>query len=293
MLLQKDKNNIAKNTILSIMKRVMLMKRFYEYRDEEFNLSHSVSMKPDQAQFSLHTHKQAELYYFVGGAGTFHVEGNAYPLEPGDLLLMQSAEAHYIEVDTTQPYERKVLHFNMDVLAQLDPEGHLLKPLLDREPGNQNRFRPHQFQGGSCEHYFHTMMMDSPDARVSVFAGLIPLLHELCVIRNSAGQEEETRPDTAAYRILRYLNQNIDKPITLEDVCREFYISKSQLCRVFRRCTGVTLKQYMTAKRLVRARQMMEAGMQPTHVYTLCGFTDYSSFYRAYLKRYGVSPGKK
>lgn len=269
------------------------MKQIYSYQDPDFNLSRSLTSRPNQADFRLHTHQQAELYYFVSGSGTFHIEGSAYALAPGDLLLMQSAESHYIELDTTQPYDRMVLHFDMDVLAQLDPGGYLLQPLLDRKPGKQNRYLPHQFAGGSCEHYFRTMMTREPDPRVSVFAGLVPLLHELCAIRSRSGETEASQPDTVEYRILRYLNQNIHKPITLETVCREFYISKSQLCRVFRSCTGVTVKQYLTAKRLVRAKQLLDAGAQPTHVYSQCGFSEYSSFYRAYVKFYGISPGKQ
>jgi AraC-like DNA-binding protein/quercetin dioxygenase-like cupin family protein len=271
----------------------MLVKQFYTYHDADFDLSHSLTYSPDQANFRLHTHQKAELYYFVSGSGIFHIEGSAYQLKPGDMLLMQPAESHYIELDTTQPYERIVLHFNMEALTQVDPGRHLLKPLLDREPGKQNRFLPQQFRGGSCEHYFRTMMNPEPECRVSVLAGVIPLLYELCAIQSSAGQELPTQADTVEYRILRYLNQNIDKPVTLEDVCREFYISKSQLCRVFRNCTGVTVKQYLMAKRLVRAKQLLEAGMLPTHVYSRCGFSEYSSFYRAYVKFFGISPGKK
>lgn len=268
----------------------MLMIRFYQYADNDFNLCHSLTSKPDQAHFALHTHVRAELYYFVKGAGTFHIEGSAYPLESGDLLLMQSTESHYIEVDITQLYERKVLHFNMDVLASLDPEGCLLSPLLSRKPGKQNLYKPCRFRGGSCEHYWNTMMQAEPDPRVSIFAGLIPLLHELCAIQASSSGEESSVPDSVEYQIVRYLNKHIDKQISLNDICQQFYISKSQLCRVFHSCTGVTVKHYMTVKRMVRAKELLDAGHHPTHIYTQCGFNDYSSFYRAYKKYYGISP---
>jgi mannose-6-phosphate isomerase-like protein (cupin superfamily) len=69
----------------------MDMRAFYEYKDEDFELSHSYSRVPDQSRFVLHTHEKAELYYFVSGAGVFHIEGSDYPLQSGDLLLMQRA----------------------------------------------------------------------------------------------------------------------------------------------------------------------------------------------------------
>lgn len=266
------------------------MSAIVQYDDGDFGLSHTLSQVPDPAKFALHTHEKAELYYFIRGHGVFHIEGNSYPLEKGDLLLMQGAESHYIELDKSKPYERMVLHFNLDVLKQLDPQGHLSTPFLDREPGKQNRYRPDQFRGGSCEHYFSTMMRLSPEPRVSIFAGLIPLLCELCQIRDTQDAYSDSSTDPIGYRIMRYLNQNISQRICLDDICREFYISKSQLCRIFRDSTGVTVKQYLNAKRLVKAKQLMDAGQQPTHVYPQCGFNDYSSFYRAYVKYYGTAP---
>ena len=267
----------------------MQMSNYYFYGEPDFNLGHSYTPLPDQSKFILHTHPKAEIYYFVRGAGVFHIEGSAYPLQSGDLLLMQSAESHYIELDKSQPYERKVLHFDLSMLDAVDPKGILRAPFLNREPGKQNLYKPGQFRGGSCEHYFDTMMADFVDPRVSVMAGLIPLLHELCQLQ---GMSEDTS-DPVGYQILRYLNQNLDQQIHLDDICQKFFISKSQLCRVFRDATGVTVKQYMTTKRLVQAKQMIDAGAPPTHVYLECGFNDYSSFYRAYVKYYGIAPTQK
>lgn len=294
MPLSKRKYIIANRAIFCYnASRVITLINYYKYASKEFNLSHTRTERPDQSQFALHTHSTAELYYFVQGSGTFHIEGSAYRLEPGDLLLMQSAESHYIELDTTQPYERKVLHFNMGALAQVDPHGYLLAPFLARTPGKQNLYKPRYFRGGSCAHYWDTMMQAEPDPSVSVFAGLIPLLHELCTIQSVSVHEETSAPDSAEYRIVRYLNENIHAQISLNDICQQFYISKSQLCRVFRSCTGVTVKHYITVKRMVRAKELLDAGQHPTHIYTQCGFNDYSSFYRAYRKYYGISPGKE
>ena len=254
--------------------------------------SHSLTEQPDPNAFRLHTHSQAEIYYFIRGGGIFHIEGSEYPLEPGDLLVMEPAESHYIELDCTQPYERKMIHFDMAILRAVDPEGLLLAPILSRPAGKQNLYKAFQFRGGSPEHYFDAILSGDPAPQVGFFAGLVPLLHELLTIQNRQNQEPELAPDTLAYRILRYLNENLTQPITLQDICREFFISRSQLCRLFREATGVTVKHYLTVKRLVYARQRIEAGEAATHAYLQCGFNDYSSFYRAYVKYFGAAPTK-
>jgi AraC-like DNA-binding protein len=230
-----------------------------------------------------------EVVHLVNGEDVIEIP--AEEAEPGDLLLMQSSEAHFIELDVAEPYERKVLHVDAAVLRSIDPKGVLISPLLDRKPGKQNLFKSHQFRQG-CEHYFDTMMLPGEEPRIHIFAGLIGLLHELVCLRAQEDTQAETAHDTPAYRIIRYLNKNLDKNILLEDICRQFYISKSQLCRVFRASTGTTVRQYLTLKRLIKARQLIEAGVPATHAYLQCGFSDYSSFYRAYTKHFGHAPSK-
>ena len=256
----------------------MLMSALKTLEMEGASGGHSLTERPDPNNFRLHTHARAEIYYFIRGGGIFHIEGSAYPLETGDLLVMQPAESHYIELDCTQPYERKMLHFDLALLRAVDPKGVLLAPILDRPSGKQNLYKAFQFRGGSPEHYFDTMLCGETDSRVSVFAGLVPLLYELRSIRGKQAAEPDLAPDTLAYRILRYLNENLTKPITLQDV--------------FREAAGVTVKHYLTVKRLVYARQRIEAGEPATHAYLQCGFNDYSSFYRAYVKYFGVAPTK-
>lgn len=261
-----------------------------QYSDNDFSLSHTLTEKPDQSQFHLHTHTQVEIYYFVRGSGIFHIEGSAYPLEPGDLLLMQPTESHYIEVDVNQPYERKTIHFDTSVIQSVDPEGSLLSPILDRKLGRQNLYKPYLFRGGSSSHYFDTMFNRDTSPRVSVLIGLVSLLHELCVLKTRLAQEQIVAADIVEYQILQYVNQNITQPITLQDICQKFYISRAQLCRRFRDATGVSLKHYLTVKRLVYARQRIEAGELASHAYLQCGFNDYSCFYRAYVKYFGFPP---
>ena len=112
-------------------------------------------------------------------------------------------------------------------------------------------------------------------------------------IQAQSPEDSGSDADPAAYRIIRYLNKHLEQPITLEDICHRFYISKSQLCRVFRAATGTTVRQYLTIKRLVKARQLIEAGERATHVSLQCGFNDYSSFYRAYSKHFHCAPSEK
>ena len=53
---------------------------------------------------------------------------------------------------------------------------------------------------------------------------------------------------------------------------------------------GTGIYQYIQKKRLLIARQRMAEGQKPVDVYALCGFGDYTAFFRAFRKEYGLSP---
>ena len=98
------------------------------------------------------------------------------------------------------------------------------------------------------------------------------------------------RPNTFENQIIRYINNNLGHPLTLEALCERFYVSRAQFCRRFKKATGTSVGKYITIKRLLLAQQMILDGSKPSNIPSLCGFQDYSTFYRAYTKFFGHSP---
>lgn len=96
--------------------------------------------------------------------------------------------------------------------------------------------------------------------------------------------------DEKIVAILKYLNLHLTEPQSVDRLSRQFYISKYHMMRRFKAETGYTIHGYLTEKRLFLAREKIAAGEPLRQVSEGCGFGDYSSFSRAYKKRFGVSP---
>lgn len=261
----------------------------YSYDNPAFALFHRRDENPKGKDYSMHTHEDVEVYLLLSGHGIFHIEGTAYPLSPGDVLVMRPAESHYIELTAEMPYERVVINFSVDAFAGIDPEGVLTRAIFDREAGKHNQYKAFSFPGGSSLRHWQTMMASQGDPYINLLTGLIALLRDVHDMFYQQDKKEVAK-DLLEYQIVHYINSRIQETITLDQICDQFFISKAQLCRLFRRTTATTVWQYITVKRLVLARQMLEDGESPTKVYNQCGFNDYSTFYRAYLKHYGCPP---
>lgn len=255
----------------------------FQYSDSEIFLSHSYDETPSQKQFYMHTHAHAELYCFLAGKAVFHVEGTAYALEPGDILLMRPGEAHYAQVDDRVPYERICLNFDTGLLRSLDPERQLTGPFYEHKAGKSNHYRPKDDQ---CLQLLRAMT--AQQCRPVILGNLILLLQKLA--EQFRAGEKPADKDTLEYSIIRYINKNLEKPLSLEALCERFFVSRTQLCRLFKQATGTSVGGYISVKRLLRARELLLQGEKPTEVYSPCGYRDYSTFFRAYTKYFGHSP---
>ena len=253
-------------------------------RLEGISIRHDRQEIREYTSFSMHTHATAELYYFIQGRAVFHIEGNSYTLQPGDILLMRPSEAHYVEQDPEVPYERICLHFDTTLFAALDPDNSLMRPYYDREPGKGNLFR---LEGEEIRTFLNHILKASD--RLKAIANLILLLQKVGEAFQK-GNMDGSQPDTLEYRIVHYINQNLSSELSIQELCSRFFISRAQLCRRFKKITGTSVGKYVSAKRLIAAQNLLLQGKRPTEVYATCGYQDYSTFYRAYLQYFGCSP---
>lgn len=266
------------------------MKGYGVYNDNEIQFHYLRTENPNAGTFKVHTHDVCEIYYFLSDHAIFHVEGNEYHLKYGDLLIMQPMEAHYIELEPSMPYERAALHFKRSLFSSFDPEEKLTNLIYQREPGTFNLFRQENFPTSVWQYCLSMMLIPASDRRLQIISCLIPLMNELLKASQNHPDTFHSENNALSAQIIRYINQNLSAPLTLANLCNHFYVSQSQLCRLFKRATGTSVGDYIATKRLLRAQQMLRSGMVPTKVMPECGFNDYSTFYRAYHKYFGVSP---
>lgn len=266
------------------------MSKFFALETENLSMHYSLDLHPDPADFRMHTHSMFELYCFLGGKGDYYVEGTGYPLHRGDILVLNNTEAHYIALDPDVPYERCAVHFNEKFIEKIDPSLVLLSPFTEREPGKHNLFREQDLRDTACSFYLQNLLKRQSNQELQVLTNLYPLLNELKNCADSLRGSSAPPKETQIYQIISYINSHLDTALSLDLICDQFYISKSQLCRDFKAATGSTVWNYISTKRLLLAKKLIETGNSPTKIFNKCGFSDYSVFYRSYQKFFGHPP---
>lgn len=90
--------------------------------------------------------------------------------------------------------------------------------------------------------------------------------------------------------IFLYIRSHLTEDLTLEDLEKEFFVSRYHICREFKRLTGQTPHAYIVKARLDLCRSYIEQGKSIREVYQLGGFGGYNHFFRAFKKEYGMTP---
>lgn len=262
------------------------------YNDAQLMFRHVTDEQPNNDPFYMHIHDQYEIFYFVGGVASFTVETTKFPLIPGTLTIMRPMESHCITILEPQPYERFTVNFSEDLLNAIDPEHTLLSPFHDRPLGERNVYRDSEFTIPPAKLLAAMKTQNSQQgSRVAVMTYFYALLGE--IKKAFDNKKPDAAPPVAkslAVDASDYINAHLFENLSVQTIASQMFVSVSQLNRQFKKATGFSPWDYIIGKRLAAARSLIRNGIPSTHAFAECGFNDYSSFYRLYLKRFGISP---
>jgi AraC-like DNA-binding protein len=90
--------------------------------------------------------------------------------------------------------------------------------------------------------------------------------------------------------VIAYINENFKKNISVSDLADKFHISRSYLMHRFKDVTGGSVHNFITQKRLNLALSMLRDGTPAMEAALVCGFSDYTVFYKSFRKTFGYSP---
>lgn len=118
---------------------------------------------------------------------------------------------------------------------------------------------------------------------------LSALLARMTRRRNVAASGQATPAALAIVRAL--IDDDPAAPVTLADLACASGLSRFQVLRGFVKTTGLTPHAYLVQRRVDAARRMIAQGMPLAETAVASGFADQSHMTRAFVRRYGITPG--
>lgn len=128
----------------------------------------------------------------------------------------------------------------------------------------------------------------NPEEIVNIFTRLKGFLPE----ENSLPEESLSSEAGKFHEILNYINDNLDKKLTLQLISDTFFLNRNYICNLFRKELNCTFSHYLTELRIKKACAFLtHTNSTINEISTKCGFSDEFYFNKVFKKSEGISPG--
>lgn len=268
-------------------RQYMLSKDFEIYYYSDFYLS----------QVKDHMHSYYEFYFFLEGNVSMIIEGKEMPMRQGDIVLIPPKLRHHAVIKGQElPYRRFVFWITEEYcnsLMETSPDyGYLMQHVRVTK---DYIFHNDMVTFNSVQSKVFNLIDEMRSRRFGREAKISLCVSELVLHLNRIVHEQNypksQREEQNLYQGLSdYIEENLEGDLSLESLAKHFFVSKYHIAHVFKDSTGLSIHQYITKKRLAASREAILGGVSITEVYPMFGFGDYSSYFRAFKKEYGVSP---
>ena len=269
------------------------LKRGYLY--EDFRLFHIKDSLGTDVE--MHYHEFFKLLLLLSGTGSYIIEGRRYELRPRDIVLVGQHIPHKPEFASGVLYERYIFFISSDFLNRYSTEDCSLEEIFRNPNGPVYRPSPPMSDklfalvGAAEQELKGNAYGNSVLSRFYLARLLAELGRQRSFSTAAAVAPVRSRGDKML-ELLRYIDAHINEEITIENLAERFYLSQYHMMRRFREEVGVPIHVYISERRLLNARAMIEGGASATEACFASGYGSYSAFARAYKKHFRCSPMK-
>ncbi len=260
----------------------------YQYTKDKWIEKNPVtytSRKTETRDVPAHTHDFVEIVYVLDGYSEHMVNGVSYTLKRGDLLYMGKEVTHaysikkgfsYFNVAIYPEEENCTLTKRIEELEALFPESHGCVHF----PSGTSR---------ELETLLHMLVRECDGNRVLKTEASIAYTE--CFLIHVLRRKTGSASGDVWLEVTKYIEENLDEDLSLVALSKRCFYNASYFSRVFKERYCVTLSEYVTEKRLRKARELLVTTNDSiAQIIKLVGFHNKSFFYKTFQKHYGITP---
>ncbi len=104
-------------------------------------------------------------------------------------------------------------------------------------------------------------------------------------------QYEDGLPKHKLKQAIEYINEHLDRDLSLEEIATKLDMSQFYFCRLFKKSTGLTPHRYLIRQRVEKSKQLLkQTELNINEIAIECGFANPSHFAKWFRQFTGISP---
>lgn len=249
-----------------------------------------------------HSLKMYKLAFVYSGTFTVYVDGKPSRVPKGSMCIVPPDIIQKFTIDYNENNTDAVM---INILVRTSSVKNVLSPILSKKnevsdylnktlvngifPKFMILNSPSEFTFEIAEAFFSELLSsnESETAFCLLNALLFSYLKGDYKTEYSVTNTDRTEP---IYRILNCIQTEF-RTVTLDDLCKRFHYTPSYICRIIKKHTGMTFKEYLSSEKLICACRELSVSDKPINVIAAeSGWQTLEHFYRVFKKKYGVTP---
>lgn len=234
-----------------------------------------------------------ELTVILGGKGKIYTNSQTEYIEvsEGDIYLSFPADIHAIESDGASPLKYSFLSFILD--------GKSFKTKFKKITQDFYESEKRIFRDQNVSLLLEILLSEFLTPAYKQEAMLLHTLNQILIFtcRNFLHQSEKLTPinvsknELLCYSIMRYIDANIFLIKNFSDISDYFNYNYSYLSKVFKQTTKTTILDYLSNKKLERAKILIdERKLSFTKIAEILNYASVYSFSKSFKYHFGISP---
>lgn len=262
------------------------------YLEENYHYFHLRDTAGQERDF--HFHEFDKVVLLISGRVDYCVEDEVYALRPWDVLLVKHHTIHKALIDQSEPYDRIIIYLDRKYFDRAMP-GARLTECFERAGRGRCLLATDDSQREELMRTLQSYEAAEEDRRSGAFAMCETYIMQLLIQLNrltSEGAAQSPGYDAKIEAVLSYINENLTGELSVDILAERAFLSKYHFMRLFKAQTGETVHAYVRQKRLLYAARLIREGISANKAAIDSGFSDYSTFHRAFRESFGISPGE-
>lgn len=259
--------------------------------------------------YAVNNNNKHRILYCLTDDMSCLMGGNTTKLKKGNIILLRPDEkieiytnSNFIRIETEFAVRKSTAHFLEifinDKLFENDVDTNtFFRAFNEREKYKNNIYQADDFFPldffDNCALLFAEYIKNNLD--IFPFKTLVATIIAQLNLNFDKTQNYSPVKYTKEYelKIYDYILRNFNKDISINHLSNKFFVSKVYINKVTNKFYGMNFNDAIQSMRVFEATNLMKRNFELSEISSLCGYKNYSTFYRNFVDRFGLTPAEK
>ena len=217
------------------------------------------------AQVQLHSHTFYELIYCRNSCGAEYLVGSErYRLQKGDIVFVPPGISHrpLLPENMGGPYDRYVIWLSQEFM---DLYSRFFSYAFSEKHNHVGLLRTGGTSWESLGELFRAGVIEAEQQKngweAAVLGNTVTLLTQIMRATHQCSlQRLKAEAPVLLDQLAAYVEENYAGKLTLEELAKRYFVSPSTVRHLFQQKLGVSFYRYVTQRRLIAAKTLIEKG---------------------------------